>query len=181
MKILTLEEYINFYNRRGYCVDSVGVPKNKLNYNQLCYKHERYVKKEERKLNKTKIKKQNININKFDEKWDETKKKAFELNPNAEEFWNSLNMTEYEVMKKRCKGTFGILDPCHIFGKGSHPHMKYLIENIVIAPRYFHSLIDQYINPFTGENISEDERNSIWIKIIGKECFQELLDYSRGL
>lgn len=176
MKILTYEQYKEFYDKRGYCVDSVGVPKNGFTERQLKYKYEKYVIKEERKLNNVNKKKYQKREIKKDVEWERVRAEAFALNPNAEEFWESLNAEEYKIMKRMCKGEFGKLDPCHIFGKGSYPNGKYIVENIIIAPRYFHTKMDNYINPFTNKFMSAKERDEIWKKIIGEKVFEDLRD-----
>jgi hypothetical protein len=115
---------------------------------------------------------------KRDLEWEQVRQQAYDLNPEGQQFWKALNFEEY-LIAKTWYGVFGILDPCHIYGKGVYPHMKYMIENILIAPRYFHSHIDQNRNCFTLQYMTEDEKRLFWIKFIGLDRYNYLEEKSR--
>lgn len=116
--------------------------------------------------------------NKVDRDWIKIREEAFKLNPEANEFWRALNFEEYKIAKT-WYDSFGQNDPAHIFGKGAYLHMKYMIENIIIIPRYCHSHIDQSRNPFTLQYMSEEEKRLFWIKFIGIERYNFLEKESR--
>lgn len=59
------------------------------------------------------------------------------------------------------------IDPAHVFGRGSHPHLKYDVDNVVSLSRGFHNRLDQYKNPVTGESISLGETYEWWKRIVG--------------
>jgi hypothetical protein len=72
------------------------------------------------------------------------------------------------------------LDPAHVFGRGSHPHMKYEVDNVVTLSRLFHNRLDQYKNPLTGEDISLDETYEWWKRIAGN-VWESLYLKAKGL
>lgn len=115
---------------------------------------------------------------KTDREWIKTRNEAFKLNPEGEQFWKGLNYGEW-IIAKGWYGVFGQLDPCHIFSRGSYIHMKYMVDNILIAPRYFHTCVDQYRNPFTLQFMDQEERYAMWIKFIGIDKWNYLLNKSR--
>jgi hypothetical protein len=114
-----------------------------------------------------------------DLQWEKVRRIVMTNDPNCSLFWKSLNFKEYYLMKQ--KGIENdVIDCAHLFGKGSHPHMKYLVENIILLPRSIHTLIDQNIHPITLEFLNQEERNDWWIKIIGIERWNQLLDFDRN-
>lgn len=151
----TFEEFKDYYEKYGYTITG------KTNIKQgLKYQYKKYVKKEEKK-----------------KLWKDCRDEAFRRNPNGEQFFDNLTDREFDFYIE-LKGDMSIFDPCHIIGKGECPKKELVNnpDNILIAPRYFHSLIDQYRNPFTAEHeiISKEERETIWIRFIGKEMMQKL-------
>jgi hypothetical protein len=179
MTILTLDEYKDFYYKYERCIDQVAVPKNTLTESYLDIRYKKYLRKQEKKKEKEIKKhleeKKPIEF-KIDEQWEECKAEAFNRNPKAEEFWESLDFVEKGVIITEMWGDFKKLDPCHIIGKGRSSKLKYNPDNILIAPRIFHYYIDSFKNPLTKnhESITEEERNEIFKKIIGDEKWDKL-------
>jgi len=55
------------------------------------------------------------------------------------------------------------LDLMHIESIGRNSEEKYNIDNVVLVGRLFHSRIDQFKNPVTNEDMTNDERN-FWLQ-----------------
>lgn len=180
------DEYIEFYNSQGKTIDQIQKSKP-MNEAQLKTKYKKYVTKENRKAEKAIVKaiekkdKQAIQELNIDEAWEACKAEAFELDPDATLFYSALNFNELKIVMMAMVGQFKTLDPCHIIGRGRCPKMKYMVENILIAPRIFHHYIDLFRNPFTEkhETITEEQRNAIWCRIIGDERW-EYLQHTKG-
>ena len=179
--MLTYDEYTTFYEKHGKTIDQIAQSKP-MNSAQIEMKYTKYVKKEDRKVEKAiakAIAKQDneaLKEFKIDEAWEKCKAEAYELDPDATLFFSQLTNDEMKVIVLGMYGEMGTFDPCHIIGKGRCPKLKYSVENILIAPRVFHHYIDIYKNPFTEkhESITEEQRNEIWIKFIGIERWNYL-------
>jgi len=161
------ETYKDYYlsNKRFSDGQYCNPEKFPLNEKQIKSKYEVYVKRFDKKQVKTNSKyKQNI----YD---------AEELvrneDPEADLFWGSLSDEQYKIVKKEMRKSldFSIIDPCHILSRGSCPQLSNEPLNIIMAPRGFHTYIDQFLNPFSEkhESINREQQDQIWIDIIGEE------------
>lgn len=71
-------------------------------------------------------------------------------------------------------------DTAHVFNKSSYPWMRYELKNVVLLSRIFHNRLDENKNPITGKQMSREETNNWWIRIIGKETWDYLFDVARN-
>lgn len=164
--MFTKENYFDYYVRNGKCVDQINKPKNPLNLKQLSTKYGKYVKKEEKKKNKK--------IFSEDPKWDKLKEIVFKRDENTCQFMKTLKYNNYLLLRQTAGYLMATNDPAHVFGKGSHPHMKYCIDNVVTLNRWSHSCLDSSKHPITGELISAKEVYHWWTLIVGSEEYKVL-------
>ncbi len=178
----TITEFIAYYCQRGKTPNQMGYPKNSLNMTQLSSLYKKYQKSEIKKKAvqqrfKDNQKKKNLQQKenpKIDEKWLKVKRQVFNRDKYNCQLLPYLP-DEYIDLRNRLFG----LDPCHVFGKGAYPHMKYDVDNVVTLHRLFHSRLDQYQHPFTGDSISHSEIYEWWKKIVGSKRFSILLARSK--
>ena len=163
----TITEFIAYYHKHGKTPNQIGYPKNSLNIVQLNSLYRKYQKSLYRKYQK-------LENPKIDEKWLEVKRQVFNRDKYNCQLLPYLP-DEYIDLRNRLFG----LDPCHVFGKGAYPHMKYDVDNVVTLHRLFHSRLDQYQHPFTGDSISHSEIYEWWKKIVGSKRFSILLARSK--
>lgn len=66
------------------------------------------------------------------------------------------------------------IDPAHVISRGSAPHMKYDIDNIVPLNRFSHSCMDQSRDPVTGRQVTGEVITEWWKILVGPEKYDEL-------
>jgi|WetSurMetagenome_2_1015567.scaffolds.fasta_scaffold02633_16 hypothetical protein len=166
----TFEEFKEYYSKYHrfpdgqYCRDKV------LNEKQLYTKYCKYLKKLDKVDSTTSNHQQNI----FD-----AEKEVVRRDPNKKEFWKNFTEEEKVFLRNKCnmfkdKHNEMLYDFAHIINR---PKNKDLSENpldIIQMPRYYHSLLDDYINPLTGKSITKEERTQLWIYIIGEEWYSQI-------
>lgn len=165
--MMTYEAYKDFYRKYGKTPYQINSPKNSLNEKQLMSRYHKYCKKVEKDRDKM------ISNDTIDYYWLEIRSAAFK----RDNYTCQLSFfipDEYKEHLQNLQKAFPQLDPCHIFGKGSYPWMKYDIDNIVILNRVFHSRLDTNRHPFTNELITLIEKEDIWKRIVGNERFESL-------
>ena len=180
--MLSKNEFTEFYKKYKRFPNGLYCnPDKVLNSKQLESKYKKYLISGEKRLDrfskqsKKQSKKPKIKI---DNKWIETREKVFIRDKETCQYYKSLNLNDQFKAQKILEENSHLLDldPAHIFGKGSYPKLKYDTDNIVLLFRFFHSRIDNYLHPVTGKSITKEERNNIWISIIGIEKWNSLLN-----
>jgi len=159
---MTLEEFTKNYYKYGKCSNQIRKPKNKLNEKQIKTQYDKYIKK----LND----KKEFEV---DEKWIKVREEVFNRDGYCQLF-DKLNAIELSFIKESLFYDTKIIDPAHVFGKGAYPHLKYDPENIVSLMRLFHSRLDSYHNPITGEPIDKLEHENWWRRIVGNDRYNKL-------
>lgn len=172
---MTLIEFAEFYESRGYLPNDVSQRRNKLNEKQINSRYEKYVQSEQKKQDA---------IERYaspDEKWEELKSHLdFRYCTLYEKLLANGLYQSMKTLQKKAGIFFHIIDPAHAFGKGSYPHMKYDLDNVVPLNRYSHSNLDQSRDPITGEQISYEETVGWWMFILGGKKYNELLLRSKN-
>lgn len=164
------QQYKDFYLKYGKTIDQMNKPKNPLSENKLWEKYKKYLKKLEKQNNK----------NRIDEKWFDVVQKV-KKRDGVCQLWCKLSEEEKnQVLNLTGNFLLDKLDPAHVFGKGSYPHMKYDTDNIVLLSRLFHSRLDHFYNPVTGKAISREEQINWWKRIIGNDLYNILLKRSKN-
>ena len=83
--------------------------------------------------------------------------------------WNILDSTEREYILTNFGDEYKefstILDTCHILSRGTEPTLIQNLDNVFLASRYFHTLLDSYCDLVTQKPIFKEERNK-WIERI---------------
>lgn len=78
-----------------------------------------------------------------------------------------LSIQEGFLLKKNAPFEFlNKLDPAHYLPVGQYPEECYNEDNIVLLNRYSHSMLDSFKNPLNGKNISKEEVNKWWKRIL---------------
>lgn len=112
---------------------------------------------------------------KTDEKWELVREEAMERDDYSCQLCAQLSLEEYDALVAQVGlGVVHNIDPAHVFGKGSHPHIKYDVDNLVTLNRWSHSCLDSQKHPITGKMIAADEKRAWWILIIGEDRFKRL-------
>lgn len=177
--MITWEQFIDIYSRTGKCLGQLSRPNHKLNDKELKTRYRKYLKAEEKKQ-----KRFEEQIEKAREKQKEEIKIDMELlkiysEVDQRDSYECQLLAKYpyafQVIDYVWDGLLQQIDHAHVFGKGSYPELKYDPDNIVLLNRYSHSNIDQYRDPIIGDQITKEEREKWWIKIIGKERYNKLL------
>lgn len=172
--MLTYEEYIDWLKK------SVTFSKNKLNPIQLKSKYNRYRRSEEKRKEaheryvETALLKSNKEL---DKRWLEVREAAYKRDEYSCQLIKKRPYVLNEPwVRENYFGSLTILDPCHIFSRGSYPFLKYDIDNIVILSRLFHSMLDQYRSPVNGLSLTKEGVLDVWSFLIGQERYERLMD-----
>jgi len=163
----SFEEYIEFYNKYGRCIDQVQRPKNKLNEIQLFRKWDNYKKKEERKEAKRADKQ-------VDEKWLAVREEVFKRDDYQCQLYNKLNFAEKALFFNSNGYLTKTIDPAHVIPRSLSKNLYYDPDNIVTLDRIFHSRLDAFKHPLTGESIKKSDVEYWWVRIIGWELWTKL-------
>ena len=105
-----------------------------------------------------------------DEKWEKVKEQVFKRDKGECQFYNKLSEVDKKYFDNYLydKPYLKVIDCAHRLGKGANPKYKYDVNNVYCLYRYFHHCLDFYIDPYTGENITQDKVDYYW-KIIAGE------------
>lgn len=203
---MTLNEYVAYYNKTGYLPLGAYVNRNKkLNSRQLETKYDKYVlslgkqketqqrsierareRQKDEMVNSVKVVKKTVRkpikaSKRTTEKQKEDKLKNAEVKAicmvranNQCEIYGLLNADEKQYIDSILFPSVMVLDPMHIVSR-ANKKLRHCPENIVIGMRVIHSLIDNYIG-FDGNPINSEQRDRLWIRIIGIERWNFLQD-----
>jgi hypothetical protein len=158
---------------------------------EACYrKYIQQVEKKNFKISESKNKSVDINI---DERYEQLKKDIWLRDSGVEyngvskkrdwneydAFWNSIFTKEEKInLVKNSFKDFWLnenLDLMHIESIGRSPEEKYNQDNIILAGRLWHSRIDQFKDPVTNLDMTNDERND-WLQRM-KNYIKEIKKY----
>jgi len=165
--LLTLEEFKNFFEKKGKFPNNSYVSPKVYNEAQLKTKYKTYVKSENKKQEK-------FTKDQIDDKWETTKKIVDSRDRRKCQLYRILSITERKVIESELIGVAKKVDRAHIFGKGSHPNMKYNPANVITLYHIFHQRLDTYRHPLYDTPIDSEERDSIWCRIVGVYNFEQL-------
>lgn len=79
-----------------------------------------------------------------------------------------LSADDYRTLVQNSGGLHKVLDCAHIKSRGSHPELKYEVDNVVLLNRFSHSMLDSGRHPLTGKACTPEERDYWWMRIITK-------------
>jgi len=92
-----------------------------------------------------------------------------------------LDFKEYLMLRTITNNQgLNILDPAHVFPVSLYPWMCYLDDNVILLNRKSHDWIDSGLSPITGKNISKEELEYFWIRIIGQDLYNKLKVLSKS-
>jgi len=109
-----------------------------------------------------------------DEKWQEVKEKVYKRDKTCR-FLAIMTWAESKrIMKKAPAKLLNTLDPAHVFPVSLFPHLVYDVENVVLLCRYVHECLDSGKNPITGDSLTKEEHENLWMRIIGEARYTKL-------
>ena len=171
----TYEEFVSFYKSKGILDmgTSIRRPSKPLNDRQLQRAYEQY-------LHKVEVQKEKIKAKRNSPKSRDAELSEFvrERDGNSCRLLRILTYLEYQEWKQNQGGQGATIDAAHVFGKGSHPWMRFLPDNIVCLNRFSHLSLDTGRSPLNGKLISKEEHDRWWERIVGKEIYTKLLEQS---
>ena len=110
-----------------------------------------------------------------DAQW-QSLKKAIRLRDGHCRLVSILTAKEFLILQKNAGRQLSICDPAHVLSVGGHEKLCYDQDNVVLLNHYSHSMLDSCRNPLNGDMIKKEERDSWWIRIIGKPLYDILLE-----
>lgn len=173
------DEYVEYYHQHGKTVDQMQPPKNPLTEEQLWGKYQKYQKKIKHQTKKVKEDLQkyfrNQKQTKEDNKWRDLVKKIRYRDKTCL-LWKKLpKEIQRDVLQDNGNFLLNYVDPAHVFPRSGYPHMKYDPDNVVLLSRLFHSRLDEYKDPLTGEHLDKESHEWWWKTIIGEKWYNKLL------
>ena len=113
-----------------------------------------------------------------DQKWKDVKEVVFKRDNYQDRILKVITYKEYLLLKKNAGSLLNILDPAHYRAVSELPEEIYNPNNIIALNRFSHSNLDSFRDPIDGHNISKEEVNNWWIRILkgNKKQYQELVD-----
>ena len=104
-----------------------------------------------------------------DKQWQEVKAKIRELDAAGCIFCRAITPTEKIIQDKDVKEgkvesppNFTTLDPAHHIAVSSNAALMYDPNNVFQVCRFHHTRIDNRLNPYTGDRITEEEQEAVW-------------------
>jgi len=182
MQVLSEEEYIDYYNTNNRFPNSqYSSPTKKYNSAQLKSKYQKYLKSEKKREERStrQVERQEnkeYTLSEYQQSIILAEEQVLKEDPTHALFWSVWTEEEKETIKQGGKliGEYNTFDPMHIISRSQSRKLACDPLNIIYGARYFHTCIDSYINPFTKKNMSKEERDHLWIRLIGIERFNWL-------
>jgi hypothetical protein len=173
------EQYEAYYRRTGRLINDIGPRSNELTDRGLRARYERYVKSNERKVEKVKQKEPPTTYGHFVE----GKPCLFieRLKQNSVCFLSKTTSlgTLDDLYAKAPQFMLEKIDPAHIFSRGADKAMHENPDNIIPLNRYSHGMIDIWKHPIFGTPITDEERDEFWCILIGYTKYEELEKLSK--
>ena len=190
-KMTEFEKFVESCNKKRCLRQTMYNEKTcATNYKQeSCYKKyvQKCVKEKVKQEEKNQIRQDEINEYKrkqqagepieykdADPQWTELLKKVWVRDRAQCRFLSICTDEERKIIEPHLWGDFKKLDGAHCIPRSQSLKLKYELRNVYLLSRRVHSCLDNCLNPFTGENISKDERDKLWVRIIGKEEWEWL-------
>jgi hypothetical protein len=174
-KFKSFGEFSNNYEKEGF-IDKVSTryyPLKKLTIKQIKSYYLGYIKKWDKKYGDNLLTDNGIPSQK--EQSEDSKLSVFVRERDGGcRLLKLLNNYEYAEWEHSHNGLGNILDVAHVFGKGAYPWMRYDPRNVVVLNRFSHSCLDSGKNPLNGKAISEERRQWVWERIVGKDDWEYL-------
>jgi len=176
------EAYEQEYNSTGrlYSGSTFKIPNRTLNTKQLKTAYQTHV----RKIKRIEQKKEQTRIDTEETLDFILREKCLNRDKRCQvvQIFNDSEFKEYS----HSVGLFywwglSALDCAHVFGKGAFPHMRYVMDNVVMLNRVSHNWLDTGKSPVNGKQISNEEKINWWKRIIGEERYKLLEKMSRFL
>lgn len=185
MKILSFEDYQNFYNQNSFLYDKRNI--RKCNNTQLKSYYEAYNKrlnKQNLKLEEKKKELYNKMLTDIENKeWEQCKDWQWELllkevkirDNNECRLIKILTKQEYaDLYSTSDYYSLNNLQGAHVIRRSKNKNLIYEIKNIVLLNSYSHEMLDNYRHPITGNFIKKEEVKNWWIRIVGQELYEWL-------
>lgn len=165
--MITLEEYIDYYEKYKKCFDTNYYHNKPLTRKRLESKYADYIRKKESKDSKYQK----------DEEWENVKEIVYARDNSKCQFLANISFELKKEFYKENSVTnplLKIIDPAHIIRKVKSKECYYDSDNVVCLNRLVHTRLDNYQNPITGKNISKEETDYFWKIIVGEDNYNFL-------
>lgn len=114
---------------------------------------------------------------KDDEQWQELKKRVRKRDRNRDRILKIATAKEALTLKRLAPvSLLKALDCAHLKPVGRYPYLCYDIDNVYLLNRWSHENLDSCKNPFTGAQITYEEREEFWKRIAGEVIYTRLED-----
>lgn len=115
-----------------------------------------------------------------DKKWQQVKE-IVRNRDKTDRILKAISTQEYLILKKNAKHLINVLDPAHYIPVSKDSSLCYKSYNIVLLNRYSHTNLDYCKHPITGENITKEEVQIWWEKILKTDKDQYMYLKHKGL
>jgi hypothetical protein len=176
----TFEQFVGYFEKFGRFPDNSYVSKKGYNIQQLRTKFKRFLssqgkfQEKKKKQNEKQIEKNIERAKKVDLLWEKVKTEVDLRDGHSCRLFRLLSVEEKKLIKDNLFGKMKTTDRAHVFRRSKYPHIKYFSDNVVCLYRLFHSRLDSYTNPLTGQPITSEEVNQWWKRIIGEDLYSKL-------
>ena len=116
-----------------------------------------------------------------DQLWSQTKLKVWARDKGGCRLFKILTYRESLLFKNIHKNKKSVLQCAHILEASLYPNLIYDVDNIVLLNSISHEYMDRCRHPVTGENITKEERNKWWLRIMGDIQSKKLLNQPDAL
>ena len=140
--------------------------KQEMCYNKFIQKQEKDQLKRDKKYIEQKEKNKEIEV---DVKWQKLKEEITIRDKCQCRFFSIMTEEEKKLIRPHLWGDFKKIDGAHVVSRAVSPKLKYENRNVISLFRYLHYCQDNCMNPFTGQPNTKEERDQLWIRIIGQE------------
>ncbi len=170
--MLNYEEFIDFYDTKGYLPNNIYCSNKRLNSKQLKTKYKKYLKlevKKQEKFRETLEKELNRDIEKAkDLEWEKVLKEVWIRDKGKCQLWEKLTESEKNLVRQDIfmSKYFSILDGAHFLSRARYPNLKYEVSNVYLLYRFFHERLDNMRDPLTNKKINKDKWKYWWKRII---------------
>lgn len=163
---MTFEEFKQHYATYGWCLGDLSRPTKPLNEKKLVTKFNSWLKKQQRFQR----------ASEFDttSSLDQEVRAAVKKRDKTCRLLQILTPERLVILKKNAGPWIRQLDAAHVFGKGSHPWMRYRLSNVILLNRYSHSMLDTGHDPVSGALLSGEYIRLWWRILVGEPEYESL-------
>lgn len=108
-----------------------------------------------------------------DKEWKKVKEEVKKRDKGLDRMIRICTPVEFVILKRNAGPLLNILDPAHIIAVSENLSGTYLPFNIITLDRWSHTCLDEFKDPITGKNITKEEVNKWWKRLLHGDRKQE--------